>query len=95
MLGRMARMIPESLGAAPSATPGEARLFRLLQSGLGDETLAWFDVPVRGRHADFVVLDPRRGLLVLEVKDWRLDQVRRMTPSHVTLATPDGGDSLS
>ncbi len=28
-------------------------------------------------HPDFVVLHPRRGLLILEVKDWRLDTVRR------------------
>jgi hypothetical protein len=28
-------------------------------------------------HPDFVVLHPSRGLLILEVKDWRLDTVRR------------------
>ena len=27
-------------------------------------------------HPDFVVLHPRRGLLILEVKDWRLETIR-------------------
>lgn len=91
----MAQMVPESLSAAPSATRGEAWLYRLLQARLDADTIVWFDVAMRGRYADFVVLDPRRGLLVLEVKDWRLDRMRRVTPARVVLATADGEKTVA
>jgi hypothetical protein len=90
----MARMIPESLNRLSRVTAGEARLFRLLQQKLDDRCYVWYDLPVRGRYADFIVLDPNRGLLVLEVKDWRLSQIREITPSHVTLETPRGEKQL-
>jgi Nuclease-related domain/UvrD-like helicase C-terminal domain/AAA domain len=60
-------------------TPGERRFAERLEQKLDDDYLAWYDVPVgpKQAHPDFVVLHPRRGLLVLEVKDWRLDTIRR------------------
>jgi hypothetical protein len=33
-------------------------------------------------HPDFVVLHPRRGLLILETKDWRLDTIQSATPQR-------------
>ncbi len=33
--------------------------------------------PPKQAHPDFVILHPRRGLLILEVKDWRLDAIRQ------------------
>jgi hypothetical protein len=36
-------------------------------------------------HPDFLVLHPRRGLLVTEVKDWKLDTVRSIDKLSVTL----------
>lgn len=62
-------------------TPGERRLAERLEARLDDDYLVWYDVPVgpQRAHPDFVVLHPGRGLLVLEVKDWRLDSVRHAT----------------
>ena len=59
-------------------TQGERRTAERLEQKLDDDYLAWYDVPVGPRHAhpDFVVLHPRRGLLILEVKDWRLETIR-------------------
>ncbi len=91
----VAEMIPESLRGLPRVTAGESRLFRLLQQKLDDETLVWFNVPVRGRYVDFVVLDPKRGLLVLEVKDWRLSQLRSVTPNRIRLVTPSGEKAVT
>ncbi|HAL39392.1 MAG TPA: DNA helicase II [Polaromonas sp.] len=53
-------------------TPGERRLAERLEQKLDDDYLLWYDVPVGPRHLhpDFVVMHPRRGLLILEVKDW-------------------------
>lgn len=54
-------------------TSGERRLAERLEHKLDDDYLLWYDVPVgpRQTHPDFVVMHPHRGLLVLEVKDWK------------------------
>jgi Nuclease-related domain/UvrD-like helicase C-terminal domain/AAA domain len=59
-------------------TQGERRTAERLEHKLDDDYLVWYDVPVGPKHAhpDFVVIHPRRGLLILEVKDWRLETVR-------------------
>lgn len=59
-------------------TQGERRLAERLEQKLDDDYLVWYDVPVGPKHShpDFVVLHPRRGLLILEVKDWRLETLR-------------------
>jgi hypothetical protein len=72
-------------------TGGEKRLARRLEDKLEDDYLLWYDVPV-GRsnlHPDFIVFNPRRGLLVLEVKDWRLDSIQSIdSPIPVSNARP-------
>jgi hypothetical protein len=58
-------------------TSGERRLAERLEHKLDDDYLLWYDVPV-GRqqlHPDFIVLHPSRGLLILEVKDFRLSTI--------------------
>lgn len=75
----MATLIP-SIGTCVSRmTPGERRLAERLEQKLDDDYLLWYDVPVGPRysHPDFVVMHPRRGLLILEVKDWKPDTIRR------------------
>jgi hypothetical protein len=59
-------------------TQGERRTAERLEQKLDDDYLVWYDVPVGPKHAhpDFVVLHPSRGLLILEVKDWRLETIR-------------------
>jgi hypothetical protein len=59
-------------------TQGERRTAERLEQKLDEDYLVWYDVPVGPKHAhpDFVVLHPRRGLLILEVKDWRLETIR-------------------
>ena len=44
-----------------------------LKRCLEDDYLVWHDVPIgpRARQPDFVILSPRRGVLLLEVKDWK------------------------
>jgi hypothetical protein len=58
-------------------TSGERRLAERLEQKLDDDYRLWYDVPMgpRNTHPDFCVLHPRRGILVLEVKDWRLSTI--------------------
>jgi len=73
-------------------TGGEKRLAYRLEGKLEDDWLLWYDVPLgpRNVHPDFVVFNPRRGLLVLEVKDWRLDTIQEVDRQSVCLLTPQG-----
>ncbi|MBX7224376.1 MAG: AAA family ATPase [Blastocatellia bacterium] len=86
----MAFMIPESISNISTVTPGEERLFRLLKAKLPDTICVWYDVPIRGRYADFVIFDPALGVLILEVKDWAAATIHAVTPTRVLLATPNG-----
>jgi hypothetical protein len=75
----MATLIP-ALGACVSRmTGGERRLAERLEQKLDDDYLLWYDVPMgpHQSHPDFVVMHPRRGLLILEVKDWKPHTIRQ------------------
>jgi hypothetical protein len=83
----MAKLIPAIASVTGKMTGGERRFARRLESHLEDDYLCWYDVPVgpRRMHPDFLVLHPRRGLLVIEVKDWKLYTIRKMAKLSVTL----------
>ena len=69
----MAILIP-SLGFARFDTRGELRLAERLKDFLEENAVVWHNLPVgpRSRYPDFIIVHPASGLLVLEVKDWRL-----------------------
>ena len=73
----MATLIPSLNSCKPRMTGGERRLAERLEAKLEDDYLLWYDVPVGPRqvHPDFIVLHPSRGLLILEVKDFRLSTI--------------------
>jgi len=73
-------------------TSGERRLASRLEEKLEDDYLCWYDVSIgqRTRHPDFVIVHPNRGLLVLEVKDWRIDTIESIDKQSVTIITPQG-----
>jgi len=79
-------------GSGTGATPGERRFAERLGALLEDDYLCWYDVPVgpRHQHPDFLLLHPGRGLLVLEVKDWKLDNIHALTTQSVTLNLGSG-----
>jgi hypothetical protein len=72
-------------------TSGERRFAERIEQKLDADYLAWYDVPVgpTNAHPDFVILHPRRGLLILEVKDWRLDTIQQASKQTWDIA-PDG-----
>lgn len=71
---------------------GEKRFARRLLSHLEDDYLCWYETGIghRPRYTDFVILHPMRGLLLLEVKDWRLDTIRKANPDSFELLTNNG-----
>lgn len=76
----MATLIHSIEEAAAAVTPGERRFGQRLHSHLEEDYLVWFNVPIgrMRRYPDFVILHPRRGLLVLEVKDWKVGDLRKL-----------------
>lgn len=72
--------------------PGERRVLHQLKRCLEDDYLVWHDVPIgpRARQPDFVVLSPRWGVLLLEVKDWKRGTLAAATRDAVELLTPQG-----
>lgn len=88
----MATLIPAISTCAGRMTAGENRFARRLEAKLEDDYLLWYDVPVgpANLHPDFIVFNPRRGILVLEVKDWKLDTLQTMDRDNATLVTADG-----
>ena len=70
-------------------TSGEKRLSERLEQKLEDDYLLWYDVPIgpKQRRPDFIVFHPRRGLLVLEVKDWKPGTIQQADRTLFTLLT--------
>ncbi|MGJ7916966.1 DEAD/DEAH box helicase [Massilia sp. LXY-6] len=83
----MATLIPSIGSCASRMTAGERRLASRLEDKLEDDYLCWYDVSIghRTQHPDFVVFHPSRGLLVLEVKDWRLDTISSIDKQHAEI----------
>ncbi len=75
----MTRMHPEDIEAHESATPGERAVFRFLREAARPDPdfIGWYEPAIgeQGREPDFVLFGNRHGLLVLEVKDWLIDQI--------------------
>ncbi len=88
----MATLIPSLQSQLRRMTGGEKRFARTLEAKLEDDYCIWYDLPVQGSAArpDFLALHPRRGLLVLEVKDWKLGTIRSASPKQFTIETERG-----
>jgi len=76
------------------ANAGERQTLHQLKRCLSDDYMVWHNVPIgpQARQPDFVVLSPRRGLLILEVKHWAWGTVQgqRITKDTVDLFLESG-----
>ncbi|HYD48563.1 MAG TPA: 3'-5' exonuclease [Terriglobales bacterium] len=89
----MAQMFPDSIEALPEGGPppteGERQVFGVLRDGLRPDSdyLCFFETALGGagvrRWPDFIVFAPRLGIFVIEVKDWRADQMVRFDRRRV------------
>ena len=68
-------------------TTGERRFAERLTQKLEDDYLCWHNAPIGAMQLqpDFVVMHPRRGFLILEVKDWKLETIQSIdnTQAHL------------
>ena len=88
----MATLVPSLNSCLGKMQAGEKRLARRLEALLEDDYLCWYELSVgkRQRYTDFIILHPGRGLLLLEVKDWKIDTIQNIDPVSVTLLTNRG-----
>ena len=71
---------------------GERKVLQQLKRCLSDDYIVWHNIPIgdRQREPDFVILNPRRGVLVLEVKDWKFSTLLELDRDKITLQTEHG-----
>jgi hypothetical protein len=86
----MATLIP-SISTCKFDAPGEGRFARLLEAKLEDDYLCWYNVPIglKRQHPDFIILHPQRGLLILEVKDWRISTIQSINTHEASIFVND------
>ena len=82
----MAEMIPDRLPA--SSTAGERRIFATL-GRLPDDCLIYYEPVVRRRYPDLIVILPDVGVLVIEVKDWRLADLASVSVDTIAIKRHD------
>lgn len=80
----MAEMIPESISLGLNVTPGEKRVFRILQEALipDEDNLVWYEPRAIERYPDFILWSQNIGLLVIEVKDWGASQIKEINQKN-------------
>ena len=71
---------------------GERRVFDQIKRCLTDDYIVWHNIPIGIlRHEpDFVILNPRRGVLVLEVKDWKKSTMVDGNSKTISIHTENG-----
>lgn len=81
----MAKLIPALSETSTQMTQGERFVAQRLEALLGDECIIWYDIPI-GRdysHPDFIILDPNKGIVFLEVKDWQARKIHAIDHINV------------
>ena len=93
----MAKLIPSLNSCLRQMQAGEKRFARRLEQLLEDDYLCWYEMPVgkKQRYTDFIILHPSRGLLLLEVKDWKIDTIKSINRKTVTINTLAGQKTCS
>lgn len=88
----MAIMIPETIPSLVSK--GEKRLFEVLRDCFDDTYIAWHNPKIKGLEADFVILSPTFGLLIIEVKGHFYNQIKQANHNFLTIERTRNGMKL-
>ena len=81
----MATMIPSDI--ENFNTEGERRFYEFLQSVAKPDQkyTCWYNPDIERREPDFILFCDELGLLIFEVKDWALNQIKEANPRTFTL----------
>jgi hypothetical protein len=83
--------VPERLSEQDdTVTNGERQVFGALRQHLPEDYLVYYNIRIGDRYPDFTLIGPDLGVVVLEVKDWRLKSIVGAQPDHVVIKTSDG-----
>lgn len=69
----MANMYPKQIDSG--ATMGERQVFNLLKEKLPANYYVWHNTRIGEKYPDFIIFEKNIGIIVLEVKDWKLENV--------------------
>lgn len=78
-------MIPQNI--EDFTTEGERQSYRFLEAVAKPDSqyIVWYSPDIKGREPDFVLYSHQFGLIIFEVKDWALSQIREANPEHFIL----------
>jgi len=81
----MPLMIPDDI--EQFTTPGEEAFYRFLRTVAkpDDRFVVWYSPEISESEPDFILYNPDVGLIVFEVKDWVIDQIREVTPKKFVI----------
>jgi hypothetical protein len=81
----MALMIPDEVQGF--TTEGEGKFYRFLSAVAKPDNsyLAWYLPNIQDKEPDFILYSDSIGLVIFEVKDWALDQIREANPHQFAL----------
>ncbi|KGX90212.1 nuclease [Pontibacillus halophilus JSM 076056 = DSM 19796] len=85
----MSQTVPETIRT--SATAGERILFHTLKHYLDDDYIVYYEPDINGYRPDFVIIGPYLGLLVLEVKDYTINSLHRLTKDEWIINSSSSG----
>jgi len=82
-------MIPNRITADMRSTKGEVRTFQALANGLDNNWYVWYDVGIGNKeiYPDFILIHPRYGIVVLEVKDVPFKNLKSITKTRFDTGT--------
>lgn len=72
-----------------SSYAGESKVWECIKKNLSDEIVCYFNRTVNRREFDFCLLQKNQGLIVIEVKGWRYDQVYVKSPDAIEISGYD------
>lgn len=93
----MATLLTSLNSCLPRMTAGERKVANLFDRLLDDDYLCWYDVPLglRGQRPDFTLLHPLRGILLLEIKDWKPATLLSLDRRQALIQLPSGPKRVS
>ncbi|SHH58389.1 nuclease-related domain-containing protein [Sporanaerobacter acetigenes] len=71
----MAQMFPPSIKGFTNENYSEIELYMFLKYALPDNYYVFWNIRVENHYPDFIILEPKLGLIILEVKAWKLGTI--------------------